>query len=369
MPCRRPAAPSPPAARRPADPDAPTVRAGGRRRAAPAAPRPARQGRLASSARRSRWRCRSPQVAGSWVDALETAGVPVAGVRRGAPRPSSRPAAPPPGSTDRAWLDAVLAACPDDAVRAVVHELAVDPLPIDEADARYAQSVIARLLEIDASRRITDLKARLQRIEPASDPDTYQALFADVLALESLPPRAARAGRRRRLRHEVPAAGRGARARARASGCSAWMPERRVVAASRPTPRWCCPRTRRTPPPATIRVPWDLVAARVVGARRVEVTAQARAGRTSGRAPRADRGRAGGAARGGARAGELEHRRAAPRRARRRARRAFRGPPRTRAPTDLRWSVVFDAGLDPSDPALRDQADDALADLRTSLGV
>jgi hypothetical protein len=36
---------------------------------------------------------------------------------------------------------------------------------------------------------------------------------------------------------------------------------------------------------------------------------------------------------------------------------------------ELRWSVVFDAGLDPSDPALRDQADAALSDLRASLGV
>ncbi|MCA0328916.1 MAG: hypothetical protein LCI03_03335 [Actinobacteria bacterium] len=37
--------------------------------------------------------------------------------------------------------------------------------------------------------------------------------------------------------------------------------------------------------------------------------------------------------------------------------------------TDLRWSVVFDPGLDPSDPDLRAAADQALADLRTSLGI
>jgi hypothetical protein len=37
--------------------------------------------------------------------------------------------------------------------------------------------------------------------------------------------------------------------------------------------------------------------------------------------------------------------------------------------TDLRWSVVFDAGLDPSDPELRRRADEALAALRVSLGV
>jgi hypothetical protein len=36
---------------------------------------------------------------------------------------------------------------------------------------------------------------------------------------------------------------------------------------------------------------------------------------------------------------------------------------------ELRWSVVFDAGLDASDPALRDQADAALSALRASLGV
>ncbi len=39
------------------------------------------------------------------------------------------------------------------------------------------------------------------------------------------------------------------------------------------------------------------------------------------------------------------------------------------ASTDLRWSVVFDPGLDPSDPELRRLADLALAELRSSLGV
>ena len=37
--------------------------------------------------------------------------------------------------------------------------------------------------------------------------------------------------------------------------------------------------------------------------------------------------------------------------------------------TDLRWSVVFDPGLDPTDPALRDAADEVLTTLRTSLGI
>jgi len=36
---------------------------------------------------------------------------------------------------------------------------------------------------------------------------------------------------------------------------------------------------------------------------------------------------------------------------------------------DISWSIVFDAGLDPTDPRLRQEADRALADIRASLGI
>ncbi len=36
---------------------------------------------------------------------------------------------------------------------------------------------------------------------------------------------------------------------------------------------------------------------------------------------------------------------------------------------EVRWSVTFDAGLDPTDPALRAEADAALARMRSALGV
>ena len=36
---------------------------------------------------------------------------------------------------------------------------------------------------------------------------------------------------------------------------------------------------------------------------------------------------------------------------------------------DIVWSIVYDASLDPADPALQAKADAALADLRASLGV
>ena len=40
-----------------------------------------------------------------------------------------------------------------------------------------------------------------------------------------------------------------------------------------------------------------------------------------------------------------------------------------RAGDGLRWTVTFDAGLNPADPDLRRRADEALADLRSTLGV
>ncbi|MEZ5115838.1 MAG: DNA primase [Candidatus Nanopelagicales bacterium] len=84
------------------------------------------------------------------------------------------------------WVDAVLAACPDDAVRGLVRELAVEPVPsVDQADERYATSLMARLLELDAARRVTDVKARLQRVDPQAQPQDYERLFADLLALEA----------------------------------------------------------------------------------------------------------------------------------------------------------------------------------------
>ena len=166
--------------------------------AVPRMPRPDPRDAIASVEREAlKVALQAPQFAGSWIDALETDGfrsIAYIAVHRAIVDAGGAAA----GLMDREWLDAVLAACPDDAVRAVVHELAVDPLPIDVVDARYAQSVIARLLEIDASRRITDVKARLQRIEPTSDPDAYQALFADVLALEAY---------RRGLREQVAGGG------------------------------------------------------------------------------------------------------------------------------------------------------------------
>ncbi len=84
------------------------------------------------------------------------------------------------------WIDAVLEAAPDDEVRRLVRELSVDPLPADAVHSdRYATSLIARLLELDAGRRIVDVRGRLQRSEADEQVELHQQLFAELLELET----------------------------------------------------------------------------------------------------------------------------------------------------------------------------------------
>lgn len=86
------------------------------------------------------------------------------------------------------WVAAVQVACPDDSVRAYVRELTMDPLrsaaATDDALRNYGSAVISRLLEMDATRRIVELKGRLQRTNPVTDEAAYGRMFADLLALE-----------------------------------------------------------------------------------------------------------------------------------------------------------------------------------------
>ncbi len=86
----------------------------------------------------------------------------------------------------REWMDAVLAVCPDDSVRGLVRELAVEPLvTTGEPTGRYATSIVARLLYDEASRRLADLKRELGQLDQSAQADQATAVFADVMALEA----------------------------------------------------------------------------------------------------------------------------------------------------------------------------------------
>jgi len=76
-------------------------------------------------------------------------------------------------------------------VQPLIGELAVAPLPEDRPDALgdYVRGVVRRLLEIGLTRRIAEVRGRLQRT--AEDDPAYGATFAELVTLE---------GRRRHLR-------------------------------------------------------------------------------------------------------------------------------------------------------------------------
>ena len=81
------------------------------------------------------------------------------------------------------WIAAVIAAS-DEETANHVRALAVEPMPIDRPDERYVQAVLARVLELDAGRRIDEIRATIQRNELQDDQEEQSRLLADLLALE-----------------------------------------------------------------------------------------------------------------------------------------------------------------------------------------
>jgi DNA primase len=69
-------------------------------------------------------------------------------------------------------------------------EITMEPLK-GEATSHYAQQVFSRLEELSLGRRIDTMKKRLERLNPTRDPQSYDSLFEELIALE---------GRRRRVR-------------------------------------------------------------------------------------------------------------------------------------------------------------------------
>ena len=124
-----------------------------------------------------------PTLVSAWYDAVEAEAYPDLNLRA-VHEAIAAAGGPRPELVGMAWLDAVLASSIDDDVRGRVRSLAVEPLPVSqEADARYATSVIARLLEMDAARRIGELRGRLQRLDEGTAEQA--AAFADLMALEA----------------------------------------------------------------------------------------------------------------------------------------------------------------------------------------
>ncbi|AGL15163.1 DNA primase [Actinoplanes sp. N902-109] len=83
------------------------------------------------------------------------------------------------------WIEAVRDACDDLGGKALIGELAVDPVYVDgEADLRYVQITLARLQVGSVTTRIKDLKSKVQRLNPVAHKDEYLALAGELFSLE-----------------------------------------------------------------------------------------------------------------------------------------------------------------------------------------
>jgi DNA primase len=86
------------------------------------------------------------------------------------------------------WVARLRETAPEDAVRAFVTQLAVEPLRVPRADGepdgRYADAVLARVEELAVSRSIAAVKSRLQRLSPVDGQAVYNRTFGDLVALE-----------------------------------------------------------------------------------------------------------------------------------------------------------------------------------------
>jgi DNA primase len=61
----------------------------------------------------------------------------------------------------------------------------VEPLRLDgEPDPRYVEVTLARLQLPAVSRRIADLKSKLQRLNPVTNVDEHLRLFSELVSLE-----------------------------------------------------------------------------------------------------------------------------------------------------------------------------------------
>jgi DNA primase len=74
----------------------------------------------------------------------------------------------------------------DERMRMLFTELSVEPVRTDGAvSERYVISIVARLREVLVSRKIAELKSKLQRLNPVENQNQYNEAFAELVALES----------------------------------------------------------------------------------------------------------------------------------------------------------------------------------------
>ena len=89
------------------------------------------------------------------------------------------------GYRPQGWAEQVQAATADPTARQLEVALLVEPLLREDPTERYAAAYTAKLRMLTTMRRIDDLKSRLQRTNPVTDEAGYDAMFDEMLTLET----------------------------------------------------------------------------------------------------------------------------------------------------------------------------------------
>src|ERR1700742_2129097 len=90
------------------------------------------------------------------------------------------------GVTGGQWIDAVRRQTTSDLTAALISELGVEAIQVDDEKLpRYIAGVLARLQEVWMGRQIAEVKSKLQRMSPIENGDEYHALFGDLVAMEA----------------------------------------------------------------------------------------------------------------------------------------------------------------------------------------
>ncbi|KQT94299.1 DNA primase [Marmoricola sp. Leaf446] len=87
-------------------------------------------------------------------------------------------------AADAQWAARLRDSVADERLKALVSQLAVEPLRATEPDAAYVAQHVHRLRELTAQRRIAELKSKLQRTNPVEQAADYNRMFGELVALE-----------------------------------------------------------------------------------------------------------------------------------------------------------------------------------------
>jgi DNA primase len=88
-------------------------------------------------------------------------------------------------SADAMWMQRLSDAAPDDSVRSVINELAVEPIQVEEATLdRYAREQLGRARARVLTLQIDELRSKMQRLE-SEDPAAHAEVFAELVSLEA----------------------------------------------------------------------------------------------------------------------------------------------------------------------------------------